>query len=66
MNKYFLSGFFLGKSSRAVGIENAQKLDKTPPETGDTVPNVRCARKKDLEKQNPVSSSLDSDYSKPG
>ena len=40
----FRPDFFYVKSSRTVGIENVQKLDKTPPETGDTVPNVRCAR----------------------
>ena len=61
MKKYFLPGFFLGKSFRTVDIENGQTLDKPPPETGDTVPNVRCARKKDLDRENRVSSSLDSD-----
>ena len=46
--KYFCPDFFLVKRSRTVGIENGQTLDKTPPETGDTVPNGRCGRKKTL------------------
>ena len=52
MKKYFCPDFFQVKSSRTVGIENGQKLDKTPPETGDTVPNGRWGRKKDLEWEN--------------
>ena len=43
-----LAKSFSANEPPTVGIENDQTLDKPPPETGDTVPNVRCARKKTL------------------